>query len=344
MLKIIFIVLLIAAALYVISAFVITGITFAYAYRRHTYSGDNAVAGWEYYKDRYKRREIRFQSGENTLRGNIYESRGITSGNGERKPKGLIVFSHGIWSGPEEYLMLITWFVDHGWDVFTYSYTAYNESEGNRAKGLPQSAIDLHAALTYIENDSTLSEMKRVVMGHSWGGYASAAVFNFGHRADAVVCLSGFHDPHGISVDVAESMFGKLGRSYGWCIDIFNKLLFRENASLTASGGINRVNAPVLVIHGKNDGFIKYETASIIAHKNEIANPNVTYMTLDDPAQSDHNNYFNSAESTAYYAELEKAMKGMKKEERIKFLKSADIPKANIPNSKLYEQIQAFMI
>ena len=47
--------------------------------------------------------------------------------------------------------------VDHGWRVLAYDATGSCESEGEGTVGLVQSALDLDAALTYVENNASLS-------------------------------------------------------------------------------------------------------------------------------------------------------------------------------------------
>ncbi|MDO4622284.1 MAG: alpha/beta fold hydrolase [Eubacteriales bacterium] len=277
------------------------------------------------------------------MRGHIYEA---------VDPKGLIVFSHGIWSGPEDYLTLITWLVDHNWNVFTYSYTGYNNSDGKWAGGLPRSVLDLHAALAYIESDPELQGMKRVILGHSWGAYAAAAVFNFSHSADAVITMSGFSDPVEISVDVAASVVGPLGRSMGWAVRLFNRILFGRYGRLTAVNGINRTDCPVLILHGENDSFINYQTSSIPAHRSEITNSKAAFLTLTDPLQSDHNNYFCSPEATRKFNTYKEKSDALKqkytdkqelKAARRQLREQADIAALNEANTDLYEQIEEFL-
>ncbi len=329
--------------LYVIGGLGITALTFKNTYRAYNIPEDTAIAHWDYYENTYHRREVSFDSRGNLLKGHVYEV---------DAPKGLIVFSHGIWSGEEEYLTLITWLMDQNWDVFSYSYTAYNGSEGASAKGLPQSPIDLDSALTYVESDSQINHLTRVLMGHSWGAYASTAGLIYGHHVDGVVALSGFSDPIEISSDVADRMFGILGRSLNWAVDLLNKQRFGSESRQTAIAGINSISAPVLLVHGINDSFIGYNTSSIISHKDEITNPNVTYITLDDPLQSDHNNYFGNADATAYFKELDEQYKELSKQYKggnvpddVKkdFYAHTDKNRANQPNAALFEQIEAFL-
>ncbi len=301
--------LVIIAALYVAGALILTAVTFKKSFESFRIEPKEKLRYWDHYEKDHSRYPVSFYSGKNKLLGHVYEAKKSAG----EESRGLIVFSHGIWSGPEEYLAIIMWFVDRGWDVFTYSYTSYNGGDGRSAKGLPQSPIDLDAALRFIESDEKLSKKTRVLMGHSWGAYATAAVLAFGHDAAAAVTLSGFSDPVEISVDVAESILGKIGRTNGWCVALFNRILFGSRARIRAVDGINAVNFPVLVVHGENDDFINYERSSIICHRDSITNPKTEYLTLTDPEYSSHNNYFT-------------------------------LEDFDHPNLELYEQIEAFIV
>ncbi len=58
-----------------------------------------------------------------------------------------------------------------------------------------------------------------------------------------------------------------------------------------------------MIIHGTGDETIKYNGASIIAHRDEITNPNVIYKTIDNE-QNGHNGMNHSKEAYAYIKEL----------------------------------------
>ncbi len=62
--------------------------------------------------------------------------------------------------------------------MFSFDCTGSHESRGKGTTGLPQLALDLNAALSYMESDSALDGVPIMLYGHSWGGYAVAAVLN----------------------------------------------------------------------------------------------------------------------------------------------------------------------
>ena len=81
-------------------------------------------------------------------------------------------------------------------------------SEGSGTRGLPQSALDLDAALDYIESDESLNSFPVFLMGHSWGGYAVTAVLNFDHEIAGSVSVAGYNDPMTMISEFADGMMG----------------------------------------------------------------------------------------------------------------------------------------
>ena len=89
---------------------------------------------------------------------------------------------------------------------------------------------------------------------------------------------------------------------YVW---IYQKLLFGGASNLSAAEGINSVETPVLVIHGTEDETIAYDGASIMAHREEITNPNAVFLTCDTPGQNGHVNLYRSKSANSYIEMLE---------------------------------------
>lgn len=283
------------------------------------------------YESRYPRENVTFKSGENTLQGYIY---------GAENDKALLVFAHGIGSAHEEYLKTLLWFVDNGYRVFTYDATGSGHSEGAGTKGLPQSALDLHAALGYIENDSELNAMPKFLVGHSWGGYAVTAALNFGHKVDGVASVSGYAEPVEMIYEFATGVVGNARPLLYPSIWIYNKLLFGEYAGLSAVKGINSADTPVLIIHGTADETISYTESAIMNKRGLITNQNVKYLTLDG---CNHSGMFDTAEAAAIKKEISQQKREAKTEsELIEIYKNADLDTVNQPNAEFLSQIDGF--
>ena len=218
-----------------------------------------------------------FYSGENRLTAYIF---------GEDNSKGLVVISHGIGGGASHFSREIAYFVDKGWRVFTFDKTGSYHSEGRGPRGLPQSALDLNAALEYIAAQSW--ELPIVLYGHSWGGYAVAAVLNFDHDICAVVSLAGFAEPNSMLFEAVRPIAGPVGYLIHPILLAHQRLHFGQYADLSAIEGINRSGIPVMIIHGVDDTIVTYHRAGIIAHQERITNPNVIFVTRRYPDYAGH--------------------------------------------------------
>lgn len=335
--------IIVAAAIIVIftAGMIATSVLMGQQFSRGDYAEARFTADYyyEHYKADYPREEVEFQSGKNTLKGFIY---------GADNDKGLLVFAHGIGSGHEHYMKNIIWFVDEGWRVFTYDATGSGYSEGNGTRGLQQSALDLDAALTFAEGDSRLSGMPVCLMGHSWGGYAVSAVLNFDHEIAAVASISGYNEPLEMTLEEAEKMMGGFRYAMIPFIWTYNTALFGKNAGMTAVDGINKSNAPILIIHGTDDQKISYNGSSIISKRDKITNPNTEFLTLDGMG---HSNMFLTDKARKYIDELnadyEKLYDSYDGEipdaEREKIYAECNRDLVNEPNEELLSKIDEFL-
>lgn len=262
------------------------------------------VSGYISYSDvvGYDRTEVEFKSGDNTLAGYLY---------GEGNEKGLVVIAHGLGYGAENYLAETIYFVDKGWRVFSFDCTGTHKSEGEGTVGLPQSLKDLDAALTYIESNNTLKDLPTMLYGHSWGGYAVTSILNYSYDINAVASISGFSSPTELLFEAAKDMMGLFAYveyPFEWA---YQTMIFGNTAWITAVDGINSTDTAVMIIHGDKDEEILYNGASIIAHRDEITNPNVIYKTYSDEKHNGHNNLFESEDASAYIEEKNQEFKAL---------------------------------
>ena len=296
---------------------------------------------YDHYKDQYPRRNVSFYSGKNRLQGYIF---------GEENTKGLVVFAHGINSGHESYMQEIVWLVDHGWRVFAHDATGSCTSEGRGTTGLIQSALDVHAALTYIESDETLKHLPKCLMGHSWGGYAVAAGLYFDHDVKACASIAGYSDGIQMMMRFGTATMGKavaLLRPLAYLEHLF---LFGKYATLTAVDGINRSGIPVMLIHGTGDELVKFDITGIVAHRDEITNPNVVIYPMSDAGQDGHISIFHNEKSVEEIARFNARLEELKQkygedipdEERLEVLADTDLDLYNLPNDKMLGDINAF--
>jgi pimeloyl-ACP methyl ester carboxylesterase len=250
-------------------------------------------SGYLGYKDLhgYDRTMVEFESGKNTLKGYIY---------GEKNTKGLVVIAHGLGFGADDYMAETVYFADHGWRVFSFDCTGTHESEGKNTVGLPQSMLDLKAALNYIKDNDGLRGLPIMLYGHSWGAYAVTAILNYDFDISAVTSIAGFNSPMELANEQVKSMLGAFSYieyPFEW---MYQTMLFGSITGITAVDGINKTDIPVMIIHGKKDESISYNGASIISHKDKITNPNVIYKTCSAENRDGHKTLFRSAAAMEY--------------------------------------------
>ena len=255
---------------------------------------------YETYEDVAKdfaRTEVRFMSEQDELTGYLY---GPT-----KNPKGLVVISHGIGGGADSYIQEATYFAKRGFRVLSFSNTGSHESEGKGTMGLSQSVIDLDAALDYVESQEEFEKLPVFLYGHSWGGYAVTAILNYDHDIAAVASVAGYNSPMEMIMEWAKPNLGLLRYPEYPYVWLYQKFLFGGASNLSAAEGISSVETPVLVIHGTEDEVISYDGASIMAHREEITNPNAVFLTCDTAGQNGHDSLFRSKSANAYIAMLE---------------------------------------
>ncbi len=239
----------------------------------------------------YSRTPVTFLSEKNLLHGYIY---------GEANTRGLVVISHGLRACADSYFAETIFFVDHGWRVFVYDNTGSHESEGESARGISQSLLDLRAALNYAGQNDALRGLPLVLYGHSWGGYAVTAILNDNYDIRGVVSIAGFSTPREALFDFAEGrtgIFGTVGFPLFWG---YHSLLFGGQSNISAIDGLNRSNTPVMLVHGTADSTLRYSVSGIIAHQAQITNPNVTYISRDVDGQNGHSNLVYSQQAILY--------------------------------------------
>jgi pimeloyl-ACP methyl ester carboxylesterase len=226
---------------------------------------------------------VEFYSGKNKLQGYIYE---------KKNARALVVIAHGLGGKAASYSPEAQWFVSRGYRVFMYDCTGTAASEGKGTMGMAQSALDLAAALDYIKTDPALRELPVLLYGHSWGGYAAAAVLAKDYDITASVSVSGYNTPGGVVYEQAKRIMGPLALLEYPFMMAENFFRFGREASVSAVSAINAAGKPILIIHGTGDTEIFFDGASIIAGKNKITNPQAEYLVRDEEGRNGHNNLF----------------------------------------------------
>ena len=109
---------------------------------------------------------------------------------------------------------------------------------------------------------------------------------------------------------LTDSIAGGFPRRF---LDAYQALLFKDYTKLNAVKGINSTDIPVFIAHGTRDFVISFNHQSVISHKDEIRQKNVTYY-VGTGAQAGHNTILHSERAVAYQKQVEKDRKSLEKE------------------------------
>ena len=306
-------------------------------YNRPNYALTSGEYYYERVKERLPRSEFYYPGVEGRLKGYYYES---------LQNKGLVIVVHGMHAGGDDYLPIIEYMVQSGYNVFSYDSTGTYDSEGDDTVGMCQALIDLRKTIEYVKSISSFSTMPLYLIGHSWGGYAVGSVLEFCKEVKACATIAGMNNGSTMMVEKAEEYVGKLAMLPKPVFDGYQRILFGDYVECSAVKGINSVNIPVLVAHGKEDKVIRFDKQSIIAKRAEITNPNVAYY-IGEGLQGDHNNIWHSKESAYYQKQVEKELKNLQKakgekltdEEKANFYKTVDHRLYSEVNKELMQKI-----
>ena len=289
----------------------------------------------------YPQELVKFPSGQNMLQGYLL---------GRENSKGLVVVVHGLGGGAEGYLTQILYFVQQGYQVFSYDYTGYHLSEGKNSVGLPQSVDDLVAALKFIENEERFAGLPVYLFGHSWGGYSVAAALTMCQKINAVASVSGFNNPNKMIKEWSNRMIGRLSGFVNPFMMIHQRLNFGKKLDILAADGINKAGIPVLVVHGKEDKTVRLSGSALFSCKEDIISPKVQYLLWEKEGQNGHLDILYSIDAMEYdrqigreYEQLLKlTKKKLSKEDKKEFFDTVDKERTSVPNKELMEKIVEF--
>lgn len=308
-------------------------------YERPDYDLYPGLYCYERVRERLPREEFWIPSGEHRLRAYYYA---------KENQKGLVVLAHGFHAGADDYLPLILRLWENGFAILSYDVTGVYASEGDGVVGMCQSLVDLDRVFDYTEKNAPFDKMEKVVVGHSWGGYASASVLALHPEIRSAVLLAPMNSGPMMAIETAEQYAGKIAYTGKPILEAYQKVLFGEYMQYNGVGGINATNAPVLIAQGVDDTIIAPDRQSITAHLDEIENPNVT-LYWGKGLNGSHTGIWHSVASEEYQREVENTIKKrewelgreLTKEEKKEFYRGVDHELYSAVNEELLAEMIA---
>jgi len=196
--------------------------------------------------------------------------------------KELVIFAHGIGAGHTAYTTEINRLAQEGFLVFAFDYTGCMLSSGTAMKSIIQPLVDLDYALRYVDSRPDLKDLKRYVVGHSWGGYvAMNSVLLKKHRIDKVVAMSGFISPSLIAVSNRPLL--KILIPF-----IYMNGFWRYGRYATYNGkkAVRKARVAMLLIHGKEDIVVRPKDSFYKLRKIAKQKANIEFLEVENRGHS----------------------------------------------------------
>ena len=234
------------------------------------------------------------------LKGSLYITAGTV------KPLALVIFSHGMGGGHRSYMTEINTLAKNGFAVLAYDNTGTFASEGKSLIGFYQGVRDLKAAIQWANSNEKFDGLKKILVGHSWGGYSVCQ-----NLADRDLGISG-----AVSFSAPDSGYqavsAVLGEKAAFLTPLF-KLIFRiaddKNSLIKCSdilGGIT--SPPVLLLHGDSDPVIAPANSPLASAKVKT-NPHITSIMYEGRLH----NVYQTKESEEYLTNVLAGINALKK-------------------------------
>jgi dipeptidyl aminopeptidase/acylaminoacyl peptidase len=154
---------------------------------------------------------------------------------------------------------------------------------------------DIGALLVWIAMQKTLDAKHVVVAGGSYGGYlALATMVNYSDRLRGGVDVSGIADFVSFLTNTAPYRQNQRRAEYGDERDLEMRGFLRRVSPLTSA---DRINRPLLVVHGKNDPRVPLSEAEQIVNKLRSRGTEVWYLLAADEGHG----YRKKPNRDAYY-------------------------------------------
>lgn len=182
------------------------------------------------------------------------------------KSGGIIICLHGYPANKSDILPAVS-FLYPDFSLLFLDFRAHGESAGRITHFGLKEFLDVKAALDFVKQDERLKEKRAGLWGYSFGGAVSILASGRYKEIEAVVTDSAFANfPEMVTYYYKNT--GPLRHIFSFMARLLGRVVlkgdFIQNSPEYAVG---KINAPIMIIHSQEDGFIPYSHAERLFEK-----------------------------------------------------------------------------
>ena len=215
--------------------------------------------------------------------------------------KGILIIAHGLGAGHNSYMDCANYFAQRGYYVFAYDATGNDESEGDGVGGIPQGAIDLDYAISFVEESGDFPDLPIVLFGHSWGGYSVCSVLTYHPEIKAVIECSGCNRSSDLFEAGGKEEAGDVIYTMMPFIKLHERIKYGKYASNTSMDGFAASETAVMIVHSEDDAVVPIEYGYDVYYEKYGSDPRFVFIRFEN---NGHNFVF---DDTAYIDEFNAA-------------------------------------
>jgi uncharacterized protein len=177
-----------------------------------------------------------------------------------RKARGTVIYMHGVGDCKIGGVPFARFLFHKGFNIFLYDSRQHGESEGYYCTYGFYEKYDVSSVIRYLRSRKDMEIGKIGIFGTSMGAAVAIQAAAIDHRIDAVVAEGSYDSLRTVFVDYQKRIIKLPWHFLRNIALVQSQKLANFKARLVAPvEDIKRVNAPILIVHGKNDSFIKSE-------------------------------------------------------------------------------------
>ncbi|MGD0590835.1 MAG: alpha/beta hydrolase [Bacteroidota bacterium] len=203
----------------------------------------------------------------------------------KKKTRGTIIYLHGVGDCKIAGIAFARFLYDEGFNIFLYDSRQHGESEGPYCTYGFYEKYDVSAVTRYLRSRKERKIGKIGLFGTSMGGAVAIQAAAIDSRISAVVSECSYTSLRIVFVDYQKRII-KLPWHFLRNIALVQsqKIANFKARLVSPLEDIKRVHVPILIVHGKNDSFIKSEYSKLLY---DAANKPKRLLLIDNAGHND---------------------------------------------------------